>query len=74
MFIFENIDSLFKTINRTDRSQKFIMLVSNSDTIRHPLYFELTSHIKETKNMHKISTRKITTDEANAIKNSHLIK
>lgn len=74
LLVFENIESLISTISHPENSQKIIMLASNSDNIINPLYFELKSRIRKTKNMYIISTRKITADEENAIKNNFTIK
>jgi hypothetical protein len=71
LLIFESVDSLINVINQTEKSPKFIMMASNSDTIYNPLYFELKNRIKERDNMHEVSTRKVTEDEKNAIEKNY---
>lgn len=70
--VFENIDSLIERINQSEQPQKIIMIASNLDTIKNPLYFKIKSRIRRTKGMYEI-TRKITADEESAIKNNYSV-
>ena len=70
--VYNNEIEVVKRINQSETKHKFVMLVSDCDTVWNSTYFRLKELINDEMSIHVVSTRKLTKDEEMAIQSGYL--